>query len=45
MAAKTKTKSGSSQMKVSFGSRRLGKAKKRVGPKEGSQKKYRGQGK
>jgi len=42
MAAKTKT--ASVKIKVSFGSRRLGKAKKRVGPKVAGQKKYRGQG-
>ena len=41
MAAKTK---GGSQIKVSFGSRRVGKLKKRRGPKDSSQKKYRGQG-
>lgn len=43
MAAKPKAKSTSSS-KVSFGSRRLGKAKKRVGPKQKREKKYQGQG-
>jgi hypothetical protein len=39
-----KTKGSSSSVKVSFGSRRIGKAKKRVGPRQKSVKKYRGQG-
>ena len=43
MAAKSKTKSVSSE-KVTFGSRRSGKAKKRLGPKDKSSKKYQGQG-
>lgn len=36
--------SSASGTKMSFGSRRIGKAKKRVGPREKSVKKYRGQG-
>ena len=39
-----KGKSSGSQSKVSFGSRRTGKLKKRQGPKEKSVKSYRGQG-
>jgi hypothetical protein len=39
----TKSKSTSSE-KVTFGSRRSGKFKKRLGPKEKSSKKYQGQG-
>ena len=40
--AKVKKLSGS--QKVSFGKRRIGKAKKSFGPKEQKLKKYRGQG-
>jgi hypothetical protein len=39
----TKSKSTSSE-KVTFVSRRSGKSKKRLGPKEKSSKKYQGQG-
>lgn len=39
-----KAKGSSSSAKITFGSRRIGKAKKRVGPREKSVKKYRGQG-
>ena len=42
MAKKEKTLG---KIKVTFGSRKIGRAKKRLGPKEGNQKKYRGQGK
>lgn len=42
MAAKTKTSGGS--IKVSFGKKRVGKAKKKYGPKSEKPKKYRGQG-
>ncbi len=41
MAAKSKT---TSSEKDKFGSRRSGKFKKRLGPKEKSSKKYQGQG-
>jgi len=37
-------KAKESQVKVSFGKRREGKHRKSRRPKEGSQKKYRGQG-
>ena len=43
MATKSKSKTASSE-KVTFGSRRSGKSKKRLGPKEKSSKKYQGQG-
>ena len=41
--AKVKSSGGTSQ-KVNFGKRRLGKAKKRKGPKDKHIKKYRKQG-
>jgi hypothetical protein len=43
MASKTKTNANVG--KVSFGSKRTGKAKKKFGPKAEKPKKYRGQGK
>ena len=39
-----KAKGGSSSMKVVFGKRKSGKAKKSWGPKAQKPKKYRGQG-
>ena len=41
--AKIKTSSGSS-LKQSFGKKRIGKLKKKFGPKEQKPKAYRGQG-
>lgn len=41
--AKTKTTSNSD--KITFGEKKVGKAKKHFGPKEQKPKKYRGQGK
>ena len=39
-----KTKTNAHVGKVSFGSKRVGKAKKKFGPKAEKPKKYRGQG-
>lgn len=39
-----KSKSSLSNIKQTFGKRRKGKAKKRVGPKEKATSKYQGQG-
>lgn len=36
--------SGGGSAKISFGAKRLGKAKKKFGPKEARPKSYRGQG-
>lgn len=41
---KSKSKGGAAQAKVSFGKRREGKHRKSKRPKDGSLKKYRGQG-
>ncbi len=43
MAAKSKS-SGGLNTKTSFGKKRVGKAKKKYGPKEQKPKKYKGQG-
>jgi hypothetical protein len=40
----SKTKSSSFSTKVSFGKKRVGKLKKKYGPKEQKPKAYRGQG-
>jgi hypothetical protein len=41
----SKTNKTASAAKITFGVRRKGKARKRVGPKDSRSKKYRGQGK